>query len=185
MNPVFIPDSIDPLVRIAITVPVAYAVIILFIRISGKRSTSQMNNFDWIVTVALGSILGSTVVLKDVTLAEGLLATGLLLALQFVLTTAVRRSDRVASAIKATPTLLLHNGSFIEEAMSRERISEREILAALREKGVTDTEAVAWVVLENDASFSVLLKSDSGNAFNVMREVPGFDERSGNIPSRN
>ena len=49
-------DGWKDLVRIALAAPVIYFTIIAFIRLAGKRSTSQMNNFDWVVTVALGSI---------------------------------------------------------------------------------------------------------------------------------
>lgn len=94
------PADIGDLLRIAATAPIVYLLIILFIRLSGKRSTSQMNNLDWIVTVALGSIAASTILLKDIAVAEGILAIGLLLAMQWLLTAMIRRSDWVADAAR-------------------------------------------------------------------------------------
>ena len=49
-------DHIDKLGRIVLTTVVVYVLIILFTKVSGKRSTSQLNNFDWIVTVMIGSL---------------------------------------------------------------------------------------------------------------------------------
>ncbi|MBS7671636.1 DUF421 domain-containing protein [Croceicoccus gelatinilyticus] len=178
MKPILLPETWEPLLRIAITAPVLYLLIIVFIRISGKRSTSQMNNFDWIVTVALGSIAASTIVLKELTLAEGAFAIGLLLAMQFILTALVRRYDTVSAAVKATPTMLLDEGSFIDSALRRERISQREVLAAVRKAGVTDLNEVAWVILENDASFSVISKADRGPGTSAMKEIDNFDHKA-------
>ncbi|GGD83249.1 DUF421 domain-containing protein [Croceicoccus mobilis] len=177
MKPILFPENWEPLIRIAITAPVLYLLIILFIRVSGKRSTSQMNNFDWIVTVALGSIAASTIILKNITLAEGGFAIGLLLAMQYALTALVRRSDLVSNAVKATPTMLIDEGRFIDEAMKRERISRREVLAAVRKAGITDLDKVAWVTLENDASFSVISKEERGPGTDAMAAIDNFDSR--------
>lgn len=124
--------------RIAVIVPAIYLLIILFIRLSGKRSTSQMNNFDWIVTVALGSITASTILLKDITLAEGALSIVLLLVLQYSLTFLARRSPLVAREVRAPPTLLFARERFLDDAMATERISRKEVLAAVRKAGFTD-----------------------------------------------
>ncbi|GGD83809.1 DUF421 domain-containing protein [Croceicoccus mobilis] len=184
MKPILLPESWEPLIRIGITAPVLYLLIIVFIRISGKRSTSQMNNFDWIVTVALGSIAASTIILKDTTLVEGGFAIGLLLAMQYVLTSLVRRSDIVSSAVKATPTMLMDEGRFIDEAMRRERISRREVLAAVRKAGITDLDKVAWVTLENDASFSVISKDERGPGMSAMAAIDNFDRQEKKVMPR-
>lgn len=60
--------NLDDIVRLLITAPVVYLLIIFYIRILGKRSTSQLNNFDWIVTVSVGSIVTSTVIIKDISI---------------------------------------------------------------------------------------------------------------------
>ena len=68
-------DGWKDLVRIVLAAPAIYFTIIVFIRLAGKRSTSQMNNFDWVVTVALGSIAGAgsslTIVGTGATSGEG------------------------------------------------------------------------------------------------------------------
>ena len=67
-------DGWGGLLRILIAGPVIYLAIIVFIRFSGKRSTSQMNNFDWLVTVALGSLIASGIIVENVTVAESAFA---------------------------------------------------------------------------------------------------------------
>ncbi len=57
-------DNIDKLGRIVLTTFMVYVLIVLVTKASGKRSTSQLNNFDWIVTVMIGSLGASTILLK-------------------------------------------------------------------------------------------------------------------------
>ena len=76
----------ESLARTLVVGLLAYTVLIVFLRISGNRTLSKMNAFDLIVTVALGSTLATVLLSKDVALAEGALALGLLISLQFIIT---------------------------------------------------------------------------------------------------
>lgn len=148
-------DGWGNIITIAVSAPLAYLAIIAFIRLAGKRSTSQMNNFDWIVTVAMGSLVGSLLVIEDVTVAEALFAIGLLMGLQFLFTLGAARFEWVERIIKSRPTLLF-DGDFRRAAMHQERITQSEIHAAIRENGLNQLSDVRFVVLESDASFSVV-----------------------------
>lgn len=149
-------DSSDSLLRVLVSVPVLYFAVVGFVRLSGKRSTSQMNNFDWIVTVAMGSLVGSGIILEDVKLVEVCLAIALLLSLQFLVTRLIISSTYVSRLVKAKPALLLFEGQLLQDAMRSERVSEAEIHAAVRARGIADMHDVAAVILETDASISVL-----------------------------
>ena len=147
--------SPDTLLLICSKGVAGYLLLIVFVRLSGKRSTSKMNNFDWIVTVAVGSVFASTVLLDDVSLLGGAFAMALLVALQFLLTLATSRSEAVRRAVLAPPALLFFRGEFLTQAMRRERVSHQEIVAAIRESGHADCDGCA-VVLESNADLSVL-----------------------------
>ncbi|WP_417683994.1 DUF421 domain-containing protein [Roseibium sp.] len=153
-------DGFDDLIRIAIRVPMLYFAIIAFIRIAGKRSMAQMNNFDWIVTVALGSMVASGALLKDVTVAETLFAVAAFLALQFALTAITCRSERFAAWIKPSPRTLARHGRFDDGAMRRERVTSEEIRSALRQQGLDDISMTEEVILETDATVSVIPRRD-------------------------
>lgn len=149
-------ESWQELARVAATGVILYVALITFINLSGKRSTSKMNNFDWVVTVALGSLTASVILVKDIVLLEGLLAIAVLLGLQHVTTKVVSHSRTAEKIIKLQPRLLYFKGRFIEEAMKEERISQNEIMAAIREAGHASLENVTAVILESDASVSVI-----------------------------
>ncbi|MGI9174489.1 MAG: DUF421 domain-containing protein [Rhodothermales bacterium] len=170
-------DSWSGLLRAGITATLFYFFIIVAIKVVGKRSTSKMNNFDWIVTVAIGAMAGSTILVKDIALFEGLFATAVLLGLQFVFTGISSRSERIGKALRARPTLLVYQGTYMEEEMHRERVSRGEIEGAVRRSGFSDLDQVWAVVLESNSELSVVGKRE-GEALAVLRGVRGVPEEA-------
>lgn len=163
--------------RIAVTSVVFYVFLILAVRLGGKRSTSKMNSFDWIVTVAIGAIAGSTILGEQVRLLEGAVAIGALLTLQFLFTKASVSWDRVGTMLQGRPRLLVFEGQYLGEAMRRERVCASEVHAALRESGLTDVTEAWAVVLEADAGLSVIPRQDK-SALPLLNDVAGVPEHA-------
>lgn len=134
----------------------AYVTLVLFLRISGKRTLSKLNAFDLVVTVALGSTLSAILLQESIALAEGATALGLLILLQYLVTFASVRSNSVAKLIRSEPTLLVRSGSFCHHAMMRQRITEDEIMSAVRSNGSQGLDEVDAVVLESDGTLSII-----------------------------
>ena len=120
-------DTWTSVFRTAVAAVVAYAGIVVFLRVSGKRTLSKMNAFDLVVTVALGSTLSSIIISKDVPLLDGLLAIALLIALQLVVAWLSVRWRAFERVVKSDPTLLLHRGKLRGRAMTEQRVSPEEI----------------------------------------------------------
>lgn len=156
--------------RTALVGTLAYLALVLLLRVSGKRTLSKMNAFDFVVTVALGSTLATVLLSSSVSLARGVLAFAVLILLQFVITWLSTRSPAVRRLVKAEPTLLVHKGEFLTGAMKRERVTEEEVRAALRSEGVSAVEEVEAVVLETESSFSVIMKP-SGDSDSALADV--------------
>lgn len=136
----------------------AYAVLVLFLRIAGKRTLAKLNAFDFVVTIAIGSTLSAILLQESVALAEGAAALGLLILLQYVVTFTSVRSRRFARLMRSEPTLLARDGAFCEAAMKRQRVTPDEALSAIRDAGGRDVAAVDYVILESDGTLSVGLK---------------------------
>lgn len=149
-------DSWSGLLRVILVGFAAYTILIVMLQISGKRTLSKMNAFDLVVTVALGSILATTLVSASVPLLEGVLAFALLICLQFVITWLSVRSDRFEKLIKSEPTLLVHEGRYLDKALRQQRVTRDEITSALRGSGKNDISEIRSVVLEADGSMSVV-----------------------------
>lgn len=148
----------DNLSRTLIVGVLAYVTLVIFLRISGKRTLSKMNAFDLVVTVALGSTLATILLNKDVALAEGALAFALLIGMQFIVTWSSVRVRWVRRLATGEPHVLLLRGRFLAAALRYARVTEDEVRAAVRAAGFRDLEAVEAVVLETDGSFSVVGK---------------------------
>ena len=138
----------------------AYIGLILFLRVSGKRTLSKMNAFDLIVTVALGSTLATILLSKKVALAEGLTAFFILIAMQYIIAWLSVRSQFVSKMIKSSPELLFYEGEYLRDAMKTQRILEVEILQAARTNNVESMNQVKAVVMETDGSISIIKKAD-------------------------
>jgi uncharacterized membrane protein YcaP (DUF421 family) len=160
----------EPIARTLLLGALAYIAVVALIRISGKRTVSKMNAFDLIVTVALGSTLATILLSKDVTLLQGVTALALLIALQRVVTFLTVRYGWARRLMKATPTMIFHRGEFLRGPMHDVRITEDEVLAAMRSQGVAAIEEVEAVVVETDGSISVLRPPESGRA-TALRDV--------------
>jgi uncharacterized membrane protein YcaP (DUF421 family) len=168
-------DSWTSLGRTAATGVMAYVVLVVFLRLSGKRTLSKMNAFDLVVTVALGSTLATILVSREVPLADGLVALALLIGLQYVVAWASVRSPRFENLVKSTPSLLLHRGELQEHQLRRNRVSVDEIRAAVRTAGIPDYRCAGAVVLETDGTFSVISAEHLGTD-DVLRGLePGRD----------
>ncbi len=163
--------------RIFISALIAYIVLIIILRISGKRTLSKWNVFDFIVTIALGSLLADVIVSKSNRIAEGLFAAFLLIVFQFTITFLSTRVDWVQKLIKAKPTLLYYQDTYLEDAMKSQRVVKAEILAAMRTSSIGSVDAVEAVVLEADGSFSVIEKSESEGADSALEDVEGFNNK--------
>ncbi len=149
-------DEWSVLLRTGLIGVLAYVGLILLLRCSGKRTLSKMNAFDFVVTVALGSTLASILVSKDVALAQGLLAFALLIGLQYLITWSSVRAAWMRRLVTGEPTLLVHRGSPLPEALRHSRVTEAELAAAVRSAGLPDLAAAEAVILESDGSFSVV-----------------------------
>lgn len=166
-------DNWDSIVRTIIIGILAYFALILMLRISGKRTLSQMREFDFIVTVALGSTVATVLLSKDVALADGITALALLIFLQYILAATSARSKRFSKIISSEPTLVFYNGAFLEHALKKERVTEAEVRSVLRSQQVSALTDVHAVVMEANGQFSVVKKGSltdpNSPLFNVKK----------------
>ena len=152
--------SSDEIIRIIVTGTMAYIGLLILLRASGKRTLSQMNAYDLVVTVSLGSILATIILDSTISLSEGVTAFTLLILLQTLLSWLSLRSNWFAQLIKSKPELLYYEGEFLYSIMEKKRIQEEEVLQSARSQGIYSTHQVEAVVLEADGSISVIKKSN-------------------------
>lgn len=156
-------DSWADLARVVLVGAAAYATLVVVLRVSGKRTLSQLNAFDFIVTVALGSTLATILLSSDVSFVEGVAALALLALLQFVVALVSSRSERLRGAVTSQATIVVRDGEIDRAALARHRLAESEILQAIRGAGSGGLDEIAAVVLETNGTLSVITRSKLGD----------------------
>jgi uncharacterized membrane protein YcaP (DUF421 family) len=157
-------DSWESFGRTVVITILAYLSMVFFLRISGKRTLTKMNAFDFIITVALGSMLAAVSLNKNIALIDGMIAFFLLIFLQFVLTWISVRSKRIKNLITSSPSLLVYKGEILEDTMKKERITREELKMAARNQGIEDISNVDILILETTGDISIIPKIEGGEA---------------------
>lgn len=153
----------DGPIRVLVVGFLAYLGLIFMLRVTGNRTLSQLNSFDFIITVAMGSALSAVMLQKSVPLVDGLFALFLLIMLQYVLTKLAVKSNYVDTILKTSPSILFFQGRFLRENMQKDRVTEEEILSSIRKDGLSNIEDVEAVVLESNGKLSTIPRSSSNN----------------------
>jgi uncharacterized membrane protein YcaP (DUF421 family) len=143
-------------VRILIVGVLSYAALVLLLRLTGKRTLSKLNAFDLVITVALGSTLSTAILDRNTPLLDGLAAMGLLVLLQFAVTWTMVRRPGLHRLIRADPVLLMAGGALRPDTLRRERISDDEVLQAIRDSGGRTLADADAVFLQSDGSMAVI-----------------------------
>lgn len=131
--------------------------IIFLVRIVGLRSFSKMTNFDFVMTVAMGSLLaGASQSEAWSGLLQTLTAMACLFGVQFIVSTLRQRSKQFDELVQNTPIFLMRDGEILHEALRSTRVSEEDLIAKLREANALDLSSIHAVVLETTGDISVL-----------------------------
>ena len=121
------------------------------------RSLSKMTNFDFVVTIASGSLLAGAVQASEwPAFVQALAALAALFVLQFLIAKMRQQSESFEQAIQNGPIFLMWEGKFIDNALETSRVARDDVIAKLREANVLDMGQVRVVVLETTGDISVL-----------------------------
>jgi uncharacterized membrane protein YcaP (DUF421 family) len=155
------------LVGIVLRTAVIYAVVLVGVRLSGKREVGQMTPFDLTLLLLLSNSVQNAMTGPDTSLAGGMVAAATLLILNYAVADISGLNRRFRKLIQGQPTLLIHDGKIVPEHLAKEHVSLDELDRALREHGICTRHEVALAVLEVDGSISCLkyedIKSDANN----------------------
>jgi uncharacterized membrane protein YcaP (DUF421 family) len=135
---------------------VVYLVVLVGLRLSGKREIGQMTVFDLVLLLLIANAVQNAMVGPDTSLVGGILAAVVLLFVNTLVARLRLRWPSIRRWVEGTPTLLILHGEAIPQHMLREGIDTESLLTALREHGVAEISGVEMAVLEIDGSISVV-----------------------------
>ncbi|TKD62514.1 DUF421 domain-containing protein [Flavobacterium sp. ASW18X] len=136
-----------------------YLVTILLTRVVGKRSFSKMSSFDFAMTIAIGSVIATTILPLKVNLAEGFIGLLAIYVLQITLAH-FRELPLIQNLVDNKPLLLMDGTNIIYQNLKKAKVTESDLKAKLREANVTHLNQVKAVIFESTGDVSVLHKKD-------------------------
>lgn len=145
-----------PVWNIVLRTSLVYLVILVGLRLAGKREIGQMTVFDLVVLLLLANAVQNAMVGPDTSLTGGVIAAVVLFALNNVVAQLRLRWPRLRRLVEGSPTVLVLRGEVITAHLRREGIDEATLEAALREHGIAALGDVEMAVLETDGSISIV-----------------------------
>ncbi len=163
-----------------ITTILIYIGIVVITRINGLRTFAKMSSFDFAITIAIGSLIASIMLMEDRSALLGIIGLATLIGLQAVVARLRKNSNLFEKAITNTPVLLMNGEQIIRENMDATRVTEADLYAKLREANVTDKSQILAVVLETTGDISVLHKGSKSETLekDLLKYVAGTPPES-------
>jgi uncharacterized membrane protein YcaP (DUF421 family) len=139
-----------------------YLVLLLVMRAGGKRSLAHITTFDFVLLLILGEATQQALIGDDFSITTGLLLIVALVGIDNALSLLQARSSTLDRLLDGVPILILENGCPIEDRMRKARVSERDILAAARERhGLYRLDQIKYAVLERSGGISIVPEAAS------------------------
>lgn len=148
--------SVATMLLIVLRTFVIYLVVLLGVRLTGKREVGQFTPFDLVLILLIANAVQNAMVGPDNTLIGGVTAAVLLFGLNWAVGLLAGRNRRVRKWLIGSPTVLVSDGNVVEDNMHREDVTPEELEAALHEHGLEKADEVRLAVLEIDGTISVV-----------------------------
>jgi uncharacterized membrane protein YcaP (DUF421 family) len=152
--------SVHTLVEIAVRTGCIYLLVLLGVRITGKREVGQMTPFDLTLLLLLSNAVQNAMTGPDTSLIGGVVAAVTLLVLNYVVAEMSGANRRFRKLVQGSPSLLIHDGELVLPHLAKEHVTVDEVQRACREHGINSISDVALGVLEIDGSISLLKYDD-------------------------
>lgn len=136
-----------------------YGFLLVMLRLTGKRQVGQLAPFDLVLLLVLSNAVQNSMNAGDNTVLAGFILVGTLLAVNGVMSWLTWRSKQAEIILEGRPMILVHHGEVDEAMLGRERITHHELLAAVRQAGLTDLSQVHVAILETNGRINVIPKA--------------------------
>jgi uncharacterized membrane protein YcaP (DUF421 family) len=140
-----------------------YGVLLVLVRITGKRSLGQITTFDFILLLIISEAIQNGMVGSSYSITNALVLVTTLVLVDVVLSLLKRRSPRIEKYLDGTPLVIVEQGRLLRDRMDKARVDEGDVLNAARHEGLERLAQVKYAVLERNGEISII----------PWREAPG------------
>jgi len=143
-------------IRIIGSTLAVYLFIIIAIRLFGKKELAQLSVIDLVFILLISNAVQNAMVGPDSTLSGGLVAASTLFLVNYMLKYLQYRYPKFGKVVQGEAMMLVYQGKILEDHMKRAKISNEELMEAVREHGIPSVKEVDLAIMEVDGSISVL-----------------------------
>ncbi|MGE8227847.1 MAG: DUF421 domain-containing protein, partial [Stenotrophomonas sp.] len=139
---------------------IVYVVVLVMVRVAGKRTLGQFTPFDMLLLVLLGNAVQNALLGPDTSLGGGLLLAATLIALNYIVGWITTRSALMEQVIEGEPVVLARHGHVLQKVLQRELVSKADFAKAMRDAGCDQVDEVDLALLETNGHITIILKKD-------------------------
>jgi uncharacterized membrane protein YcaP (DUF421 family) len=129
---------------------IVYFVLIIGLRVAGKRELAQLNPFDIIVLLTLSNTVQNAIIGNDNSVSGGILGAATLLTVNYLMVRLIYRSRKIDRILEGDPDVLIRDGRVMMDRLEEELITLQELTMAAHKQGIATLEDVESAVLDPD-----------------------------------
>lgn len=139
---------------------VSFTVLLIIVRIIGKKQLGQLNIFTYITGMAIGSIAGDVAVHSTIELQDAVIAIILWGGLTFLVEIISIKLKRVNTLLNSQPTIVIKRGQIVYDKLKKMRLNTNDLMMLLRTNNVFSITQVEYAILEPNGDLSILKKQE-------------------------
>jgi uncharacterized membrane protein YcaP (DUF421 family) len=133
-----------------------YVLILLGLRVMGKREFSQLSPLELVTLLLIPELVQQSVVRDDMSVVNGIIGLATLFAIVFISSLLEHHSKTFQKMVGGSPTVLVAHGEFVPDVMNRERVSPDEIYTEMHKAGLAELSEVKWAIMESDGQIAIV-----------------------------
>ena len=148
-----------------------YLGVIVFTRLMGLRSFSKLSSYDFAMTVAIGSILASTILSDSPSLSQGLVAVAVLFLIQATISLIRRKFKPLKSIVDNQAIILMAHGEYFCDNLKEANLTNSDVQEVLRKNGLKSKSEVFAVIMETTGDMSVIKQDNTAPDWSLFDDI--------------
>jgi uncharacterized membrane protein YcaP (DUF421 family) len=134
---------------------IVYMVLVLLLRLFGKRELAQLNPFDLVVLLSLSNTVQNAIIGDDNSVTGGVIGAFSLLGINWIVVRLLFRSPRLTRVLEGRAASLIRDGQIDRKALERESLTHEELIEVIHRQGFEHVHEVRRCDLEPNGTFYV------------------------------
>lgn len=144
-------------------VVVIYLLIVIGLRILGKREFGQLSPLELVTLLLIPEIVSNAIQGHHFSLTHAAVGVSTLFVLVFLTSLLGARSEKFQKLLDGSPRVLVHDGKLIPASLMGERVTPDEVMSEMRKAGFDELEQIRWAILETDGRISIVPKGPAAH----------------------